>query len=140
MFPVLEMVNGISTLLYMGGKLAYTGKVGGPNPSPPTTYRHSKPNVVQIVVPERAKKEPAGKNRTLFMPHSDLRPPYGLLILGVFLLVLAVNGTCTAEAWAHFGLVVYRDEEPKQFWWLVASQYLGGLGLIGYFLYKVYGL
>ena len=74
------------------------------------------------------------------MPHSDLRPPYGLLIFGVFLLFLAVNGTCTGEAWGRIGQVVYRDEKPKEFWWLVASQYLGGLGLIGYFLYKVYGL
>jgi hypothetical protein len=56
------------------------------------------------------------------------------------LLCLGVGGTCTGEAWAYFGRVVYRDEEPKQFWRLVASHYLGGLFLIGYFLYKVYGL
>ncbi len=74
------------------------------------------------------------------MPHSDLRPSYGLLIFGGFLLLLAVNGTCTGEAWGHFDQRVRRDEEPKQFWWLVTSQYLGGLGLIGYFLFKVYGL
>lgn len=74
------------------------------------------------------------------MPHSDLRPPYGLLIFGLFSLVMAVAGTCTGEAWAKFGVVVYRDERPKQFWLLVASYYLGGLGFIGYFLYKVYGL
>jgi len=35
-------------------------------------------------------------------------------------------GTCTGEAWACFGVVVCRDEEPKQFWSLVASYYLGG--------------
>jgi hypothetical protein len=74
------------------------------------------------------------------MPRSNLRPPYGLLIFGVFSLVLAVNGTCTGEAWGYYGQVVYRDRTPKQFWWLVAGQYLGGLGLIGYFLYKVYWL
>ena len=72
------------------------------------------------------------------MSHSDLKPPYGLLIGGVFFLFLAVRGTCTGEARALFGHVVYRDEEPKHYWWLVASQYLCGLGLIGYFLYKVY--
>ena len=74
------------------------------------------------------------------MPHSDLRPPYGLLIFGVFLLLMGVGGTRTVEGWARSGRVVYRDEKPKQFWWLVVSYYLCGLGLIGYFLYKVYGL
>ncbi len=73
------------------------------------------------------------------MPHSDLSPPYGLLIFGVFLLFIGVAATCTGEALARFGQVVYRDEEPKQFWLLVATECLGGLGLIGYFLYKVYG-
>ena len=75
---------------------------------------------------------------TLFMPHSDLSPPYGLLIFGLFSLVLAVVATCIGEALGRFGLV-YRDERPKQFWLLVETQYLGGLILIGFFLYKVYG-
>jgi hypothetical protein len=74
------------------------------------------------------------------MPHWDLRPPYGLLLFGVFLLLLAVGGTFTGKARAYFGQVVYRDEEPKKFWSLVASYYLVGFGLIGHFLYKVYGL
>jgi|HubBroStandDraft_1064217.scaffolds.fasta_scaffold933498_1 hypothetical protein len=73
------------------------------------------------------------------MPHSDLSPPYGLLIFGVFSLFLAVRGTCTGEAWAFLGRVVYRDEKPKQFWRLVAMYYLGGVYFIGHFLYKVYG-
>jgi hypothetical protein len=41
---------------------------------------------------------------------------------------------------ARFGRVVYRAKEPKQFSSLVAMYYLGGLGFVGYFLYKVYGL
>jgi hypothetical protein len=64
------------------------------------------------------------------VPHSDSWPPYGLLIFGVVLLCLGVGGTCTGEAWARFGVVVYRDEEPKQFWLLVATHYLGGLFFI----------
>jgi hypothetical protein len=76
----------------------------------------------------------------LFVPESDSNPPYGLLLFGGFLFLLAVVATCSGEAWARYGLVVYRDEKPKKFWWLVASYYLGGLGLIGYFLYQVYGL
>jgi len=73
------------------------------------------------------------------MPHSGLTPRYGLLISGVILLFLAVLGTCTGEAWARFGGVVYRSKEPKQFWGLVATYYLGGVVLIGYFLYQFYG-
>ena len=76
----------------------------------------------------------------LFMLPSDIRPPYVLLIFGAFSLFLAVAGTCTGEAWARFGQVVYRAKEPKQFWRLVAMYYLGGVCFIGYFLYKVYGL
>jgi hypothetical protein len=68
---------------------------------------------------------------------SDLRPMYGWLLFGVFSLFLAVVGTCTGEAWARFGRVVYRAKEPKQFWRLVAMYYLGGVCFIGYFLYKV---
>jgi len=74
---------------------------------------------------------------TLFMPNSDQSPPYGLLIFGVVSLLLAVVGTCTGEAWARFGLVVYRAKERKQFWWLIAAYYLGGVCFVGYFLYQV---
>ena len=72
------------------------------------------------------------------MPDSHLRPPYGLLLFGAFLLLLAVVGICTGEALARFG-VVYRAEKPKQFWELIATYLIGGACLIGYFLYKVYG-
>jgi hypothetical protein len=74
------------------------------------------------------------------VPSSDLSPPYGLLIFGVMSLLLAVVGTCTGEAWARFGQVVYRAKEPKQFWRLIAAYYLAGICFVGYFLYKVYGL
>jgi len=60
--------------------------------------------------------------------------PYGLLIFGVFFLFLAGAGTLTGEALARGG-VVYRTEEPKEFWWVIAIECLGGVGLIGYFLY-----
>jgi hypothetical protein len=63
--------------------------------------------------------------------------PHGRLVFGVFLLFLAVRGTCTGEAWAYLGQVVYRDEEPKKFWRLVASYYLGGIVLIGADLFNV---
>jgi hypothetical protein len=76
----------------------------------------------------------------LFVPGSYVEPPYGLLWIGIFLLFLAVAGTCTGEAWARFGQRVYRAKDPKQFWWVIAIYSLGGVGFIGYFLYKVYGL
>ena len=69
------------------------------------------------------------------MAGMDSSPSIGLLFLGVFILLLAVAGTCTGEAWARFGQVVYRVKTPKQFWLLVAGYYLGGVGLIGYYLY-----
>jgi hypothetical protein len=74
------------------------------------------------------------------MPNSDLSPPYGLLIFGLMSLLLALVGTCTGEAWARFGRVVYRAKEPKQFWRLIAAYYLGGVCFVGYFLYTVYRL
>jgi hypothetical protein len=61
--------------------------------------------------------------------------PYGLLIFGVFSLVLAVVGTCSGKTLARFHGVVYRADDPKWFWWLVAIYYVGGVFLIGYFLY-----
>ena len=74
------------------------------------------------------------------MHASTLRPPYGSLIFGVISFVLAVAGTVNGETWANFGTAVSRVEKPKEFWCLVAMYYLGGVCLIGYFLYKVYGL
>jgi hypothetical protein len=74
------------------------------------------------------------------MPNSDLKPPYGLLIFGIVSVVLAVAGTCTGKAWARFGLVLYRDKEPWNFWSLIAMYLIIGLGFVGYFLYSVYGL
>ena len=70
---------------------------------------------------------------------SGPRPSYGLLFFGVSIFLLAVAGTCTGEAWARFGRVVYRAKQPKQFWSLVATYYLGGLCLVTYFLYELYG-
>jgi hypothetical protein len=63
--------------------------------------------------------------------------PHGRLVFGVFLLFLAVRGTCTGEAWAYLGQVVYRDEEPKKFWSLVATHYLVGIFLIGADVFEV---
>jgi hypothetical protein len=50
----------------------------------------------------------------LFLPDSHLRPPYGLLMFGLFSLSLAVAGTLTGEAFGRVAMI-YRAEKPKQF-------------------------
>jgi len=69
-----------------------------------------------------------------------LTTPYFQLIFGVISFSAAVVWTCTGKAWARFHGWVYRAEEPSGFWWVVAMYYLIGVFMIGYFLYKVYGL
>jgi hypothetical protein len=71
---------------------------------------------------------------------SLLRPPYTLFAFGMFLLLLAVVYTYTGKAWIRFHSWVYRADEPKRYWLEVATYYLLGVGFVGYFLYKVYGL
>ena len=51
----------------------------------------------------------------MFMPGANLRPLYGLLIFGISSLFLAIGGTCTGEAWARFGRVVYRPKNRRSF-------------------------
>jgi hypothetical protein len=63
----------------------------------------------------------------------DDQKPHGWLIGGGFFLFLAVVGTLTGEALARGGMV-YRDEEPKKFWWLIATACLCGVFLIGLYL------
>ncbi len=63
----------------------------------------------------------------------DDQKPHGWLIGGGFFLFLAVVGTLTGEALARGGRV-YRDEEPKVFWWVIAIECLGGVFLIGLYL------
>jgi hypothetical protein len=76
----------------------------------------------------------------LFMPdlYSLIRPPYIFLILGTISFFGAVVSTYTGKSWGRFGGFVYRAEEPKQFWWLVATYYFVGVWFIAYFLYEVY--
>ena len=73
------------------------------------------------------------------MPDSYVEPPYGLLWAGIFILFLAMVYTYAGKAWICFQGWAYRAEEPKRYWSEVATYYLLGLGLIGYFLYKFYG-
>jgi hypothetical protein len=71
---------------------------------------------------------------------SLLRPPYIFLILGVISISAAAVFTCTGKVWVRLNGWVYRAKEPRWFWYEVAGDYLIGIGFIGYFLYKIYGL
>lgn len=76
---------------------------------------------------------------TPFMLDSLAKGPFALFFFGLFLIRLGVVGTCTGEASARFGRLVYRDKQPWQFWGEIAMDYHGGVFLIGYYFYKVYG-
>jgi hypothetical protein len=58
-----------------------------------------------------------------------------LLIGGAFLLLLGLVSTFTGKASSRFSWV-YRAESPKTFWWIVAVYYLGGIFLVGRFLFQ----
>jgi hypothetical protein len=60
----------------------------------------------------------------------DDQKPHGLLIGGGFFLFLAVVGASTGEFLGRGGRV-YRDEEPKKFWWLIALECVCGVFLMG---------
>ena len=66
--------------------------------------------------------------------HKLISPPYIYIIIGLIFFSNGLISTCIGKVSARFHWV-YRAEEPKQFWWLVAMNYLAGLGFIGYFMY-----
>ena len=72
--------------------------------------------------------------------YSDLRPPYGLLIVGVIFLVFGVNATITGESRSRFGRVVSRTKDPDEFWQDVTMFYVCGVLLIADYAYKTYGI
>ena len=53
------------------------------------------------------------------------------------MLAIAVVGTCTGKLLGRFGYVGSRTKDPKQYWSALAIYYLGGIGFIGFYLYKV---
>lgn len=71
---------------------------------------------------------------------SFLTPPYIYLTLGVVSFLAGAVFMCTGVVWARFGRVVYRAENPREFWENVVVYYIVAVCCIGYFLYKIYGL
>jgi hypothetical protein len=70
---------------------------------------------------------------------TDIRSDIALFC-GILMLIMAVVGTCTGRLPGRFGDVSYRTKDPKQYWPTLAAYYLGGIGFIGYYLYKVHPL
>ena len=66
--------------------------------------------------------------------------PSILLITGILSFSAAIVWTYTGKAWIRFHGWIYRAERPTRFWWEVAMYYLGGLFLIGLYLYKIHAL
>jgi len=58
------------------------------------------------------------------------------LIFAITFFSLGVFSTFTGKASTRYSWV-YRAEEPKEFWWVVAIQYLIGVLFLGYFLYLI---
>jgi hypothetical protein len=65
--------------------------------------------------------------------------PKGLLIFGIFSLGLALGGILTGVSLVRFGRVIYRSEEPKQFWESIVLYFLGGVLLLGAYLFNIPG-
>ena len=59
------------------------------------------------------------------------------LLIGIILLIVAVAFTLTGESLERYGRIVSRAEEPKRFWWNVATFYLGGILFIALYLYDI---
>jgi hypothetical protein len=71
--------------------------------------------------------------------HNLYLRPYIALFVGILMSIMAVAGTCTGKLPGRFGEVSYRGKNPRQYWSALAGYYLGGIGFIGYYLYKVGG-
>jgi hypothetical protein len=60
------------------------------------------------------------------------------LFFGMLMLAMAVIGKCMGKLPGRFGDVSYRTKDLKQYWLALAKYYLGSIGFIGYYLYKVH--
>jgi len=74
-----------------------------------------------------------------FMPESNALqgPPYGLLIVGVIFLFVGVASNLTGQTLGR-SRIVYKYEEPREFWQTVAVLYICGVFLVGDFLYRIH--
>jgi energy-coupling factor transporter transmembrane protein EcfT len=59
------------------------------------------------------------------------------LLIGIILLICAAVFTLAGESLERYGRIVSRAEEPKRFWWSVATFGLGGIFFIALHLYNI---
>lgn len=71
-------------------------------------------------------------------PFWFIQRPYIIFTFGAALLFAGLVWTYTGKVLDRFHGWVYRADDPKRFWWQVAMYYLGGVGMILFFLYKIH--
>jgi hypothetical protein len=65
-------------------------------------------------------------------PESWNKPwPFGVVLFGLLMLLLAVIGTFTGKTYGRGGSA-YRAKDPVEYWMTLVVQYLGGAFLIWY--------
>jgi hypothetical protein len=68
-------------------------------------------------------------------PESWNKPwPFGVVLFGLLMLLLAVIGTFTGKAYGR-GCSAERAKDPVDYWMTLVVEYLGGAFLIWYGLY-----
>ncbi len=60
------------------------------------------------------------------------------LVCGILIIGLATYWIHVGRIWKRFGGWFYRSKEPKSFWWEVSMEYLIGIIITLYFLFKIY--
>jgi hypothetical protein len=71
-------------------------------------------------------------------PWPPIKREYIALAFGMFMLLWTVVATCTGKTWTRFHGWVYRAKDPKRYWTEIATGYVGGVGLIVFFLYQIH--
>ena len=66
------------------------------------------------------------------------KPPYTLFDFGIFLLFLGALYFDIEKVWVRFSGWVYRDKEPRSYWWNLAFYFLGGAFLIWLFFVEIH--
>jgi hypothetical protein len=74
----------------------------------------------------------------MFSSVSFLDGPYAYLGIGIAFLSAGLVWTYTGEVWTNFGRVVYRAEQPKEFWVAVIAFYLIGALFTASFVFQIY--
>lgn len=77
--------------------------------------------------------------RRMILPDKDSMLLYGLLILGIGMLLYAMAGTYVGKTRDRLGRAVYRTKDPRYFWGLILLYYSLSIWSIGFFFHKIHG-